>query len=397
VRKKSPLLKAGKSRNGYYLGVNIYGRPQHFSVAAFLLDIYYNVLVFLRAIIIFAVAHLLFLRYKNTVMNNVLTFGELLIRLHAASGNFIAEEETPVVNVFPGGSEANVAVALSQLGVPVSYYTAIPDTAITQSIITVLKKNGIDTSKIYFKDGRLGAYYLLSANGLTSGDVIYDRAHSSFSNITASDIDWDTLFDGCSWFHWTALTPALSEPMAQLMKEALAQAEKRNLVISVDLNYRSRLWQYGKQPIEVMPELIKSCDVVMGNIWAANKMLGTSIDNDLNRQTSKDDYISYANKVAGEIFSLFPKCRHIANTFRFMDSPQHNLLYGTYHTPEGNYVSETLETNVLTDRIGSGDAFMAGLISGIYKGQNSQQIIDNATNTGFKKLFIKGDFLNIKQ
>ncbi|WP_116787522.1 sugar kinase [Flavobacterium psychrotrophum] len=330
-------------------------------------------------------------------MKNVLTFGELLIRLHAASGNFIAEEENPVVNVFPGGSEANVAVALSQLQIPVSYYTAIPDNAITQSIVAVLERNNIDTSKILFKDGRLGAYYLLSANGLTSGDVIYDRAYSSFSSVTVADIDWDTLFTGCSWFHWTALTPALSEPMAQLMKEALLQAEKRDLVISVDLNYRSRLWQYGKAPLEVMPELIKCCDVIMGNIWAANKMLGTSIDESLNRQTSKEDYVAFANNVAKEIFSLFPKCRHIANTFRFMDSPQHNLLYGTYHTPYGNHVSETLETDILIDRIGSGDAFMAGLISGIYKGDEPQKIIDTATATGFKKLFIKGDFLNIKQ
>lgn len=341
-------------------------------------------------------AHLLFLRNKNSVMKNVLTFGELLIRLHAASGNFIAEEENPVVNIFPGGSEANVAVALSQLQVPVSYYTAIPDTAITQSILTVFERNNIDTSKIFFKDGRIGAYYLLSANGLTSGDVIYDRAYSSFSNLKVEDIDWDKLFDGCSWFHWTALTPALSEPMAQLMKETLAQAEKRNLIISVDLNYRSRLWQYGKEPIEVMPELIKSCDIIMGNIWAANKMLGTSITDSLNRETSKEDYVAYASKVASEIFALFPKCRHIANTFRFMDSPKHNLLYGTYHISDGNYVSEMLETNALIDRIGSGDAFMAGLISGIYKGEAPQKIIDTATATGFKKLFIKGDFLNIK-
>jgi 2-dehydro-3-deoxygluconokinase len=323
-------------------------------------------------------------------MGKVLTFGELLIRLQGSSSAFINDGQ---IEAFVGGSELNVAMTLSSFKIPTCYCTAIPDNTITKNIISILEKNNIDTSKIYWQGERIGTYYLLSANGLTEGDVIYDRNFSSFSQLIPEDINWDLLFEGCSWFHWTAITPALSKELAYLMKKALEQAAQREIFISVDLNYRSKLWCYGLEPIKVMPELVEYCDCIMGNIWAENRMLGTSIDTTLNRYTLKEDYITHASAAAAELFLLFPKCRHIANTFRFMDNPQHNLFYGTYHTPKGNYSSGILETNKVIDRIGSGDAFMGGLICGIYKGYQPLDIINLATNTGFKKLFVKGDFM----
>lgn len=325
-------------------------------------------------------------------MKQVLTFGELLIRLQSNSSAFIRHENDNVITAFAGGSEANVSVALAQLQVPVSYFTAVPDNAITQEIITVLQHNKVDTSKILWQGDRIGTYILLSANGLTEGSVIYDRKYSSFSQLKPEDINWDALFEGCSWLHFTALTPGLTLDMANLMEVALKEAVKRHLTISIDLNYRNKLWQYGKSPLDVMPQLVQYCDVIMGNIWAENKMLGTSIDASLNRDTNQQSYTEYANTIAAEIFAEYPKCRHIANTFRFMDNASHNLLYGTYHTPDGNWVSEKLETNNVVDRIGSGDAFMAGLIYGIYNNLQPQQIIDAATKTGFEKLFVAGDF-----
>jgi len=330
-------------------------------------------------------------------MKQVLTFGELLVRLQSTSSNFIQKEAGGGITAFAGGSEANVSMALAHLNIPVSYFTAIPENPLTKEIIAILGQHAIDTSKILFQGERIGTYILLSANGLTNGEVIYDRKFSSFSQLKQTDIDWDNLFEGCSWFHWTALTPALSEDMAFLMETALEEAARRNLIISVDLNYRSKLWQYGKDPLEIMPKLVRHCDIIMGNIWAENKMLGTTIAAGLNRDTPKETYVEYAATAAAQVFSLFPKCRHIANTFRFMDNPKHNLFYGTYHTPNGNYVSDTLETNEVLDRIGSGDAFMGGLICGIYNQCRPQEIIDLATQTGFKKLFIPGDFITEKQ
>lgn len=329
-------------------------------------------------------------------MKKVLTFGELLIRLQTSTPAFICQEDnTSNISAFAGGSEANVSVALGHLNIPTAYFTAIPDNAIAKEVIDVLENNNVDTSKIKWSGDRIGMYILLSANGLTSGDVVYDRKYSSFSQLKADDIDWDFLFEDCSWFHWTAITPALSEDAAHLMKVALEEASKRELTISVDLNYRSKLWQYGKSPLDVMPDLVQYCDVVMGNIWAENKMLGTTIDESLDRNTTKENYILASRNTAAEIFTKFPKCKHISNTFRFMDNAKHNLFYGVYHTPEGNFASETFETTNVVDRIGSGDAFMAGLLCGIYKGYQPQEIIDTATQTGFQKLFVQGDFTNM--
>jgi 2-dehydro-3-deoxygluconokinase len=328
-------------------------------------------------------------------LKKVLSFGELLIRLQATSESFF-ETNGNQLNIFPGGSEANVAVTLAQLGVPTSYLTAMPDHVLTEEINNKLISYGIDTSKIKRQGDRLGSYFLLSANGLSKGEVIYDRKYSAFSQLTPEDLNWDELLDGIEWFHFTALTPSLNEGLAKICKQALEVASQKGITISVDLNYRNRLWQYGKEPIEVMPELAQYADVIMGNIWAANKMLGTSIDDILDRHTSKEDYFEFSKQSAKEIFQMYPKCKHISNTFRFMDSPKHNLFYGTYHTSKEDKVSDTFETNQVIDRIGSGDAFMGGLIYAIITDHSPQEVIDIATQAGFQKLAVEGDFGNGK-
>lgn len=321
---------------------------------------------------------------------NILVFGELLLRFSSSEDQFISKNHT--VNLFPGGSEANVSASLGQWNIPCSYVSCVPDNALSANALQVMENLGVNTSKTLLEGNRLGLYFLLSANGLTSGEVVYDRKFSSFSSLKPGVIDWDQVLEGHTWFHWTALTPALNENMAAVCKEALVAARAKGLKISVDLNYRSRLWDYGQQPIDVMPELVAHCDVIMGNIWAANKMLGTPVDENLNRQTSVEAYRQHANTSAKAVFDKYPQCKHIANTFRFMDNPKHNLFYGTYHTPEGDYISDIFETNDVVDRIGSGDAFMAGLIYGLLTSNNGTEIIEKATYSGYKKLFVKGDF-----
>ncbi|MES2454750.1 MAG: sugar kinase [Bacteroidota bacterium] len=323
--------------------------------------------------------------------DHILVFGELLLRFSAIAEDFITKSHT--VSLFPGGSEANVSASLGQWGVPVSYLTVAPDNALADSALKALSELGVNTSKSLRQGPRLGLYFLQSANGLSSGQVVYDRKFSSFSSLQPGMVDWDTLMKDQTWFHWTALSPALNENMASVCLEALQAARRNGLKISVDLNYRSRLWDFGKEPIDVMPELVQYCDVIMGNIWAANKMLGTRVEPTLNRDTNATVYVEHANASASEIFKAFPSCRHVANTFRFMDNPKHNLFYGTYHTSAGNFISKIYETNSVTDRIGSGDAFMAGLIYGVLKSDyDGQQIIDIATKSGYQKLFVKGDF-----
>jgi 2-dehydro-3-deoxygluconokinase len=324
--------------------------------------------------------------------DHILVFGELLLRFSATEEQFISKNHT--VSLFPGGSEANVSASLGQFGLPVSYMTCVPDNALANSALQSLRDLGVNTRETILQGPRLGLYFLQSANGLSSGQVVYDRKFSSFSELRPGEINWDDVMKDKTWFHWTALTPALNENMAGVCLEALEAAKRMGLTISVDLNYRNRLWDFGVEPIAVMPELVAYCDVIMGNIWAANKMLGTLVDMDLNRQTSTETYVKQAAASAQEIFRAFPKCRHVANTFRFMDSTNHNLFYGTYHTPEADHCSETLETFEVVDRIGSGDAFMAGLIYGILNCENGQEIINAATRSGYQKLFVKGDFGN---
>ncbi|MDE5493499.1 sugar kinase [Elizabethkingia meningoseptica] len=320
----------------------------------------------------------------------VVCFGEALIRYQPVENSFFNESNT--VTAYPGGSEANVAVKLGQLSIPVSYISAAPDNEITREYLEILNHHHVDTSGFIYSGSRIGSYILLSANGLSKGEVIYDRNHSSFSQLKKGELDWEHIFKDCTWFHWTALTPALNSELTEVIHEALEIASAKGITISVDLNYRNRLWQYGKKPLEVMPGLIKYCHIIMGNIWASHTMLGTSIDENLNRETSPEEYLEYAVKNSQEIFMQYPNARTVANTFRFMDNAQHNLLYGTLHTREDNAISKIYETYHLTDRIGSGDAFMAGAIASLYNGNNIQESIENAALEGFNKLFVKGDF-----
>ncbi len=328
-------------------------------------------------------------------MKKVLTFGEILIRQQSVSNSFF-ESPHNLLKIFPGGSEANVAVGLALMGDQVEYVSAFPNNQLSEEILRMLQQYGIDHSKVLRIGDRIGTYILLSSNGLSSGDVIYDRKYSAFSQLTVNDIDVDVLLEGVDWLHWSALTPALNENMAEVLLYVLEKAHAKGIAISVDLNYRSRLWQYGKKPIDIMPKLVNYCDVIMGNIWASHQMLGTHIDETFNKETSKETYVDFANQVALEVFEKYPQAKHIAQTFRFINEPTHNLFYGTYHNRIANAYSKTYETNKVVDRIGSGDAFMAGLIYGIRQEKDEQKIIDIATGAGYEKLFVEGDFGNGK-
>jgi len=328
-------------------------------------------------------------------MPQILTFGEVLYRLQSVNDT-IFETGTNRLKIYPGGSEANVAAALAQMGDQVQFCSAFPDNILSKEIKETLEKLGVDCSKSISSGDRIGSYLLLSANGLTSGEVVYDRKYSSFSLLKVEDLDFDLLFENVDWIHWSALTPALSLDMANLMEAVLKEANQRGITISVDLNYRSKLWKYGKSPLDIMPKLVSYCDVIMGNIWAANNMLGSPVEDGLNRNTSKEKYLDCSRNTADFIFKNYPKAQHVANTFRFMDHAKHNLFYGTYHSRIEDSISETMETQEVIDRIGSGDAFMAGLIHALRHEMTAQEIINFATGAGYQKLFVEGDFGNGK-
>ncbi|TZF85940.1 sugar kinase (plasmid) [Pedobacter sp. BS3] len=318
----------------------------------------------------------------------VLCFGELLLRVSPAPADD-AGGKNPFL-LYIGGAEANAATALAEWNIPVKYCTALPDNFMSRHVIDYLEYKGIYTSSVLLSGNRIGVYYLERGADL-KGSVIYDREHSSFSELKRGMINWDKIFRDVSWFHFTAISPALNEQVADVCLEALEFASKRNITISVDLNYRSRLWKYGKQPVEIMPKLVEHCDVVMGNIWSANSLLGTAIDEDIHSKGTKQAYLDHAKATSLELMKRFPKCKAVANTFRF-DSPGKDLLYyTTLYTNGQQFNSPEFTTTGVVDRSGSGDCFMAGLIYGFYNQHQPQDILDYATAAAFGKLQEQGD------
>lgn len=194
------------------------------------------------------------------------------------AGDWLEENSLPF---YVGGAEANVATALALWGIPSAYLTALPDNLLARQIAAYLGEKGIDVSRVLYQGDRLGLYYLPKGKDLKNAGVIYDRAHSSFSALRSGMIDWDRVLEGVEWLHFSAISPALNQGVAEVCEEGLKAATGKGIMISVDLNYRAKLWQYGVAPTAVMPRLVEYCDLVMGNLWAAEKMLGIPVDVEL--------------------------------------------------------------------------------------------------------------------
>lgn len=324
-------------------------------------------------------------------MGKVLCFGELLLRLSPdTESNWLQQNAMPV---FVGGAELNVAQALSLWDVPVGYCTALPDNYLSQQVLKFVQQKNIDTSPVNLSGSRIGLYYLAQGLDMKNAGVIYDRAHSSYASLQRGMIDWDAVLKDITWFHFSAICPALSQSAADVCEEALQACRAKGITTSLDLNYRAKLWQYGKQPGEIMPQLAQYCDLIMGNVWAADKMLNIPIDDALVQTDTKKDYLQQAVNTSQAIMKQFPQCKTVANTYRF----DHNgiLYYTTFYDKNGLFVSPEYTTETVIDKVGSGDCYMAGLIYGLYNGHTAQQVVDFATTAAYRKLFIKGDATNL--
>ncbi len=320
-------------------------------------------------------------------MKKIFCFGELLLRISPAANEDVAEK--PML-LYVGGAEANVATALAGWNVPVKYCTVLPDNFMSRHVIQYLEYKGIYTSSILFGGKRIGVYYLERGADL-KGSVVYDREYSSFSELKRGMIDWDKVLQDVSWFNFSAISPALNASVADVCLEALEVASKKNITISVDLNYRSRLWKYGKDPVEMMPELVRYCDVVMGNIWSANTLLGTAVDEYIHDKKSKQAYVDHAGATSREIMQKFPKCKIIANSFRFDSAANDILYYTTLYMNGQQFISPEFTSKCVVDRSGSGDCFMAGLIYGLSKRHDPQEVLNYAAAAAFGKLQELGD------
>jgi len=323
---------------------------------------------------------------------SVLCFGEILMRLSPPNNTSWLHNHQVHINL--AGAECNVAVALAKWGIPVKYCTVLPGNDVSASIIQYLGEKGIDTSTIHFSGSKTGLLYIQQGTDLKHGGVIYDRKYSSFGELVPGMIDWDTVLKGVTWFHFSAINPALGENTVAVCREALMAAKQRGITISVDLNYRAKLWQYGKLPQDVMPELAEYCDVVMGNIWSANTLLGTPLDQALLAENTREAFLDHACKTSEAIQKKFNACKTVACTFRFDKQPSGIEYYATLYSGNKLYVSGEFEAGNIQDKIGSGDCFMAALIYGIYNNHAPANVIEYAAAAAFGKLQEKGDFTN---
>lgn len=321
-------------------------------------------------------------------MGKVLNFGELLLRICPdGDGEWLKENKLPF---YVGGAELNVATALALWDIPSAYFTALPENFMADQLIAYLDGCKIDTSRIHHGGDRIGLYYLPKGKDLKNAGVIYDRANSAFASLQTGSIDWDKVLDGITWFHFSAICPALNQASADVCLEAVKAASAKGITISIDLNYRAKLWQYGKQPIEVIPQLVQYADLIMGNIWAAEKMLGIAVAENITTIDDQSTYLEQAQKTSAAIVEQYPKCKWVANTFRF-DQRQGIKYYTTLYTDNQFLVSKEFNAEKILDKVGSGDCFMAGLIYGLYQKNQPLATLDFATAAAFNKLFIPSD------
>ncbi len=318
----------------------------------------------------------------------ILCFGELLLRISPAVSADLMEKQPMML--YMGGAEANVATALAGWDVPVKYCTALPENFMSRHVISYLEYKGIYTSSILHHGHRIGLYYLERGADL-KGNVVYDRDGSSFSQLIPGMIDWDKMLQDVSWFNFSAISPALNQNVADVCLEAVQAAHKRGITVSLDLNYRSRLWKYGKQPVEIMPAMTEYCDVVMGNIWSAHILLGTDIDENIHDKKDKQNYLNHAVATSRQIMEKFPNCKVVANTFRFDGNEDDVNYYTCLYTDGQLFQSPEYSCRGVIDRSGSGDCFMAGLIYGLSNKHDHQQVLNFATAAAFGKLQEQGD------
>ena len=305
----------------------------------------------------------------------VITFGEVMMRLSAPRHLRIPQARS--FDAVFGGSEANVAASLAAFGISTEHVTRFPENELGFAATAYLRSMGVGTSYILYGPQRMGLYFLETGAMERSSKIIYDRFDSAFSHITTSIIEWDQIFKDATWFHWTGITPAISAGAAAVCLDALYAAKKHGLTVSGDINYRRNLWQYGKKAPEVMPELISLTDHVVAG--AADIANCTGI--------SGDDFGSSGAKLC----SAFPNVISVSSTNRTSISASHNQIDALMHLPGRSYQSSSYELNPIVDRIGTGDAFMAGLINGWIRGWEPGSTLEFATAACAWKHSIEGD------
>jgi 2-dehydro-3-deoxygluconokinase len=320
--------------------------------------------------------------------NEVVTFGEIMLRL--STQGFQRFVQATSFDAVYGGAEANVAVALSQLRISTDYITRLPNNDIGDACLNYLRQFGVGTDKIVRGGDRVGIYFVETGAAQRGNKVVYDRANSSLATIKPNMIDWERAFEDACWFHWSGITPAVSKDAAETCLVAVKTAKQKGLTVSCDLNYRGKLWKWGRTAGEVMSEMMKYVDLLVGNEEDAEKVFGISAPGvDVTKgRVDAQDYLA----VAEEILSRFTGLKFIAFTLRGSISATHNTWSGVLYDGNKLYVGPEYDIGFIVDRIGTGDTFSAGLIYGMINFEkDAQKALDFATAASCLKHSVYGD------
>lgn len=302
-------------------------------------------------------------------------FGEILLRLSPPDGLRLIQTST--FDVHYGGSEANVAISLAQLGLSAGFVTRLPDQEIGRAALGTLSRYGVETRQSIWGGDRIGLYFLESGVGRRGSKVLYDRSGSGMSDLRPGMVPWGEVLAGAQWLHWSGITCALSQSAADATREALEIASDMGIRISCDLNYRAQLWQYAT-PDKVMPALTEFVDLMLGDATAFELYYGI-------RNSNQEDLLH-------AVMGRFPRLSWVAMTARQGYSASHNAYQGFLFDGQQTFASPTYELPDMLDRIGGGDAFMAGLLYGIHTGANAQEIVSFAAAAAALKHYVRGDF-----
>lgn len=319
----------------------------------------------------------------------IVTFGEIMLRLATPEHQRFSQANSFCASY--GGGEANVAVSLAKYGLEAEFVTRLPQNDFGKSVIMELRKHNVGTGNIIFGGERLGIYFLETGAVSRPSKVIYDRAHSSISDIRPGMLNWESIFSDAAWFHWTGITPAISQGAAETCMEAVRIAKSKGLTVSCDLNFRKNLWKWGKSAGEVMPEMVRYSDIILGNEEDAEKVFGIRPEK---ADVSAGDVKSNEyESVCRHLKKMFPEAGKIVITLRGSVNADHNTWSGILFDGEKFFTAPVYNITHIVDRVGGGDSFMGGLIYGLITyTDDDKRALNFAVAASCLKHTIHGDF-----
>ena len=318
-------------------------------------------------------------------MSYIVGIGEMMLRLSSLSGERLLQN--PLLNATFGGVEVNVCVSASRFGLKSRFVTAFPDNAIAKKAEELILSHRVDTSCIVWEGNRLGVYFLDSGCDCRASSIIYDRENSALSKISYERFDWDNIFKDASILHVSGVTAGVSENAKDLILYSVKEAKKRNVKVSCDINYRTKLWKYGKEIHEVMPEIVEYTDILFANEYDMINILGVHSNLDYKDIVEDNDYISLVKDTMRK-YNLST----IVSTKRKVITSSHNLFSSKCFVNDTLYKSREADINNIVDRVGTGDAFVAGFLSALSFFDDYNDIINFATSSAAIKHTIYGDW-----